>query len=826
MIVFYELDGREYEEMGRVEDGEIVSGADRLEPIIYPPNLYDEERLLSIHDGPHVLAQREEEDGEEDVTKWLPFKDEDGNRAWISEDSVEVEYTDEPPGPVVKGFEEQADGWMDGDPLEKAWIPYQGPFGGEGWQNVETGEVRYVDEPPGPVQVGDEVIEEPREDGVPGMPDDEEDIPTDERDELTWENVQVGDEIVYYDKYGEMQEGEVTAVEQDSFGQIWVQQEEGGTRYPVEEEDFGGGVGELIGETVEVPESGATAEWMDNNLFYGQTVELHNRKLGEIQYGEIEDIMTAGGEMKAVDVYIEQEHGFGTTVTITADGINWGNDDDNERFKIRETETWDSLSEEAKEEALKQSFNEGVTRRNMSGDTIKKVTNQVHEEVIPSFRDSNVAREALKGLFKMENYVSRASCSGVDGYAIKVEEDSPLSTLHHEFGHGVVSSFGYNYSSGYDEDEYSEEKYRRRPTNLSHEYSDLSDRLGFVEFDFSEDSNFFDPEEYMLRQESKSTIDPTELEVGETFGGDQEDRKSPFTDTITPTEINRREDGKWEVEVEEYKSPVILTDDGEMMDSEESATPDVEYEGDPVGYDEWKSDIDGVEYPDLEERDYTPMGDKKAGELFEELESGDVVKFSVPSQDPPTKYLIFEGEDNEFKPFESGDSYEFSKPDGSRWTWSVNENGELNTEQGSFIAGYDTTRSEEVEAETESDVDHPLGHWDGFRPNPETAEDRIHNLVSAVNKSWYKQARQLEESSDTYETYSYHIGSGYSATNAHETMAMTHQVMQDGDTTAIMNVMDEHPWLAAAYLDVFEVPEKTEEKIRMNNNSDKYGIEL
>lgn len=35
--------------------------------------------------------------------------------------------------------------------LSKDWIRYQGPFGGEGWQNVQTGEVRYVDDPPGEV---------------------------------------------------------------------------------------------------------------------------------------------------------------------------------------------------------------------------------------------------------------------------------------------------------------------------------------------------------------------------------------------------------------------------------------------------------------------------------------------------------------------------------------------------------------------------------------------------------------------------------------------------------------------------------------------------
>lgn len=41
--------------------------------------------------------------------------------------------------------------------LSKDWIRYRGPFGGEGWQNVETGEVRYVQEPPGEVATDEQV---------------------------------------------------------------------------------------------------------------------------------------------------------------------------------------------------------------------------------------------------------------------------------------------------------------------------------------------------------------------------------------------------------------------------------------------------------------------------------------------------------------------------------------------------------------------------------------------------------------------------------------------------------------------------------------------
>lgn len=36
----------------------------------------------------------------------------------------------------------------DFDKQDGEWIPYEGPLGGQGWQNIETGEVRYQDDPP------------------------------------------------------------------------------------------------------------------------------------------------------------------------------------------------------------------------------------------------------------------------------------------------------------------------------------------------------------------------------------------------------------------------------------------------------------------------------------------------------------------------------------------------------------------------------------------------------------------------------------------------------------------------------------------------------
>jgi hypothetical protein len=39
------------------------------------------------------------------------------------------------------------------DKEEKSWVPYQGPEGGDGWQNIDSGDIVYQDEPPGDTNV-------------------------------------------------------------------------------------------------------------------------------------------------------------------------------------------------------------------------------------------------------------------------------------------------------------------------------------------------------------------------------------------------------------------------------------------------------------------------------------------------------------------------------------------------------------------------------------------------------------------------------------------------------------------------------------------------
>ena len=50
-------------------------------------------------------------------------------------------------GPTLMAVESEQNGASETD--EKLWVPYEGPRGGEGWRDIESGRVRYVNEPPG-----------------------------------------------------------------------------------------------------------------------------------------------------------------------------------------------------------------------------------------------------------------------------------------------------------------------------------------------------------------------------------------------------------------------------------------------------------------------------------------------------------------------------------------------------------------------------------------------------------------------------------------------------------------------------------------------------
>lgn len=91
-------------------------------------------------------------------------------------------------------------------------------------------------------------------------------------------------------------------------------------------------------------------------------------------------------------------------------------------------------------------------------------------------------------------------------------------------------------------------------------------------------------------------------------------------------------------------------------------------------------------------------------------------------------------------------------------------------------------------------------------PIPDAPEE-VKELVDAVNAAWERQFDAASEDNTNAERQ--RIGKNYSIYNAHETMSMTHQTMQGGiaDRQTMKNLMDRHPDLLEAYLEIFEPDE-------------------
>jgi len=125
IVRVYDRDGGELKAKADVgPDGRLIRGDEGFAEIA---TRFLEERsvdeILTYLDGPHMLAMAIDVDD----LDYDPSLKEKRNR-----------HLDEPQ--TKRGYR-----------LSKDWIRYQGPFGGEGWQHVETGDVRYVDDPPGEV---------------------------------------------------------------------------------------------------------------------------------------------------------------------------------------------------------------------------------------------------------------------------------------------------------------------------------------------------------------------------------------------------------------------------------------------------------------------------------------------------------------------------------------------------------------------------------------------------------------------------------------------------------------------------------------------------
>ena len=172
-VVFYRLrdEGSEFEDIGAVEDGEIVRGEENLPPID-PEEAKDPDALMEHYDGPYLVAAEESDTptDETEKTHWLT-EPRMGKVGWYDSDTGAFRYT----GASERVSEFLSKRYPNG--LEDTrtslvacqgpssnllkqddgqWIPYKGPQNGEGWQQVGSGEVRYQQDPPGEVADGHE----------------------------------------------------------------------------------------------------------------------------------------------------------------------------------------------------------------------------------------------------------------------------------------------------------------------------------------------------------------------------------------------------------------------------------------------------------------------------------------------------------------------------------------------------------------------------------------------------------------------------------------------------------------------------------------------
>lgn len=131
-----------------LEDSKQDGPGDRQEALSV---LTDEFENLSADEIESLLENAEEgADGDSDVTAAAAFqKLRLANRSrGIAKKAAE--RFREQAGVSVAGTEKAEPGEPeDAGMSEKAWVPYQGPRGGSGWKNTDTGDVHYGDEPPG-----------------------------------------------------------------------------------------------------------------------------------------------------------------------------------------------------------------------------------------------------------------------------------------------------------------------------------------------------------------------------------------------------------------------------------------------------------------------------------------------------------------------------------------------------------------------------------------------------------------------------------------------------------------------------------------------------
>lgn len=157
----------EYASMYATGEAQLASGEPDTEGVLLKKEIPVDRVMLSSHTSDLSEAESEVIVMHEEVEEYSPDqivpKDQIDNEKLIDEalqiadDTEALETVKKSSEPIRIEAEEFDPHWLHRDPpgddqFRKDWVPYKGPFGGEGWQNPQSGEVRYTDDPPGEVE--------------------------------------------------------------------------------------------------------------------------------------------------------------------------------------------------------------------------------------------------------------------------------------------------------------------------------------------------------------------------------------------------------------------------------------------------------------------------------------------------------------------------------------------------------------------------------------------------------------------------------------------------------------------------------------------------
>lgn len=655
------------------------------------------------------------------------------------------------------------------------WEPFHGPRGGEGWQHPVTGEVRYQDERPAAVDADDA---DERAGNV--VDDDGGSITVDGEDYVVspvedFDSITTGDVVFIDFPTGYSAAIEVTDVHDDyvdgvidrgNFEQNATVRRQDLHEHGIVRSVMGVQPDDDAGSIVDEPGVWVAPETSDPVKASDEIAEWNR---DEIDSETVREEFFAGQRITVVGPNGVKEEVV-DHVDYTRPGLALESDGpqsttaidilvDHEGYTIESYQDRDALSDTDLRRSAHRQWENGIRTTDIPYQTETKVREQVHDEVLPSIEDAEIASRVASNQYLLRDRVDRAACSGTEQYVVRVGEDTSLPTTQHEYGHGVLSAFGYQYERFDHEDSagMSEARWRRRPTNLSNDFYDLAEEnkvMGhYTEFDFGPDTRFFDPESYMFRDGTGDATGPPRFD-------------------------------RWRSRVEEE-----IENDGERL-----------------------------QFPRLEDREYEDVSDRSAREVFDSLERGDSLMLDVRQRqrDPDTgklideyeterERLVFTGDRGDADVDDTDEGYmaKFTKPNGGSWRWGVEDDGSLRTHHGSEIVGV-------ARGEYETP---PITEDPALDPEAETAEEKIANLAAAANRAWYKQALVSDTEWSDFKKLDSVIGSSYSATNAHETIAQTHEVMQiPEEHFEARAVVKEHPTLAWAYCEVFDPSDKVKDR--------------